>query len=66
MGTLLNPTCGSLKGDLIERDYIPKGPPLILITPTIKGSWSLWGHGAGLYRPKKGLLRVGFGAFKPS
>ena len=22
-----NPTCGSLKGDLIERVYIPKGPP---------------------------------------
>ena len=27
MGTLLNPTYGSLKGDLIERVYIPKGPP---------------------------------------
>ena len=27
MGTLLNPTCDSIKGDLIERVYIPKGPP---------------------------------------
>ena len=26
-GTLLNPTSGSLKGDLTERVYIPKGPP---------------------------------------
>ena len=26
-GTLLNPTSGSLKRDLIERVYIPKGPP---------------------------------------
>ena len=26
-GTLLNPTYGSLKRDLIERVYIPKGPP---------------------------------------
>ena len=26
-GTLLNPTSGSLKGDLIERAYIPKDPP---------------------------------------
>ena len=26
-GTLLNPTCSSLKGDLIERVYIPQGPP---------------------------------------
>ena len=25
-GTLRNPTSGSLKGDLIERVYIPKGP----------------------------------------
>ena len=25
--TLLNPTSGSLKRDLIERVYIPKGPP---------------------------------------
>ena len=27
MGTLLNPTCGSFKGDLIERVHIPKGAP---------------------------------------
>ena len=26
MGTLLHPTCDSLKGGLIERVYIPKGP----------------------------------------
>ena len=26
-GTLLNPTSGSLERDLIERVYIPKGPP---------------------------------------
>ena len=26
-GALLNRTCGSLEGDLIERVYIPKGPP---------------------------------------
>ena len=25
--TLLNPTSGSLERDLIERVYIPKGPP---------------------------------------
>ena len=25
--TLLNPTCGSLKRGLIDRVYIPKGPP---------------------------------------
>ena len=25
-GTLLNPTSGSLEGDLIERVYIPEGP----------------------------------------
>ena len=27
-GTLLNPTSGSLKGDLNKRVYIPKGSPL--------------------------------------
>ena len=27
MGTLLNPTCGSLQEDLVESVYIPKGPP---------------------------------------
>ena len=26
-GTLLNPTSGSLKRDLVERVYIPDGPP---------------------------------------
>ena len=26
-GALLNPTYGSLKRDLIERVYVPKGPP---------------------------------------
>ena len=26
-GTLLNPTYGSLKQDLLERAYTPKGPP---------------------------------------
>ena len=26
-GTLLNPTSGALKGDLVERVFIPKGPP---------------------------------------
>ena len=25
--TLLNPTSGSLQRDLIERVYVPKGPP---------------------------------------
>ena len=33
-GTLLNPTSGPLNRDLIERVYIPKGPP----TPNPKPS----------------------------
>ena len=35
-GTLLNPTYGSLKGDLIERVYIPKGP--LILAPRV-GLW---------------------------
>ena len=31
-GPFLNPTYGSLKRDLTERVYIPKGPPIL--TPT--------------------------------
>ena len=36
-GTLLNPTCGSLKGDLIERGSISPRVPLIL-TPEVHPS----------------------------
>ena len=33
-GTPLNPPCGSLKRDLIERVYMPKGP--LILTPIVK------------------------------
>ena len=28
----MNPACGSLKSDLLERVYIPKGPPILTLT----------------------------------
>ena len=33
MGTLLNPTSGSLKRGLVERVYLPKGP--LILTPKV-------------------------------
>ena len=43
MGTLLSPASGSLKIDLIQRVYIPKGPP----NPTsyVQGLGGVWGLG---------------------